>query len=66
MARAPAPFRQADITRAVRGVTAAGVAVGRIEVAPDGRIVMFAAGEGSAPVAPVEGQDADGAGWEDV
>ncbi len=40
MARRPAPFKQTDITRAVRAVTAAGVDVGRVEISSDGKIVI--------------------------
>lgn len=40
MPRRPATFRQTDIARAIRGAEAAGVEVARIEVAPDGRIVI--------------------------
>lgn len=35
-------FRQRDITRAVKGVTAAGVAVDRVEIDSDRRIVVVA------------------------
>jgi hypothetical protein len=45
MARRPAPFTQADVTRLVRGVRAAGVDVGQVEVTPDGRIVLTMAGQ---------------------
>ena len=41
MARAPATFRQQDVTRAVRAVAAAGVNIARIEIAKDGRIVII-------------------------
>ena len=43
MARAPAIFRQGDVTRAVRAVVAAGQAVARVEIAKDGRIVIVTA-----------------------
>jgi hypothetical protein len=33
------PFRQADISRAVKGATAAGLIVGRVEFDQDGKIV---------------------------
>lgn len=40
-----APVRQSQITRAVKAVQAAGVPVGRIEVAPDGTVCVYAGGE---------------------
>ena len=43
MSRAPAIFRQGDVTRAVRAVVAAGQAVERVEIAKDGRIVIVTA-----------------------
>ena len=44
MARAPSTFRQGDVTRAIRAVTAAGQAVARVEVDPDGKIVIVTTG----------------------
>lgn len=38
---APATFKKADVTRAVAGVLAAGMKVGRIEIAPDGKISII-------------------------
>jgi hypothetical protein len=49
MARAPANFRQADVTRALRAAKAAGVDIARIEIAKDGRIVIIAAGDRLVP-----------------
>lgn len=44
-ARASGPrssaFKQVDITRAAKGVTKAGLAVGRVEVDRDGKIVVL-------------------------
>jgi hypothetical protein len=37
-------FRQADISRAVKGVRAAGVSVSQIEIGSDGRIVITSGG----------------------
>ena len=40
----PAPFRQSDITRAVRGAKKAGMVVGRFEIDPTtGKIVVHSA-----------------------
>lgn len=33
-------FTQAKVTRAIRGAQAAGMTVGRVEIEPDGRIVI--------------------------
>ena len=45
MARGPVIFRQGDVTRAVRAVVAAGQAVARVEIDPNGKIVIVTAGE---------------------
>ncbi len=42
MARRPSTFKQGDVTRAVKGVVAAGVDVMRVEVDTDGRIKVIA------------------------
>jgi hypothetical protein len=46
-------FRQADISRAVKGVKAAGVSVSQIEIGSDGRIVITS-GEPQASQPPDE------------
>jgi hypothetical protein len=38
--RARTRFRQADISRAVKGATAAGLVIGRVEIDQDGKIVI--------------------------
>jgi hypothetical protein len=45
MTRVPAIFRQGDVTRAVRAVVAAGQAVARVEIDPNGKIVIVTVGE---------------------
>lgn len=42
MATRPASFKQSDLTRAVRGVAAAGMRVGRVEIDPNGKIIVMA------------------------
>jgi hypothetical protein len=43
MARAPSTFRQQDVTRAVKAVSAAGVHIARIEIDKAGKIVIITA-----------------------
>ena len=41
MARGPLAFKQGDVTRALRAVSAAGQPVQRIEINREGKIVVF-------------------------
>jgi len=45
MTRAPATFRQSDITRAIRAARAAGVDSVRIDITKDGKISIILSGE---------------------
>lgn len=67
MARSPCTFRQRDAAALVRAVRQGGCDVARVEVTPEGKIVVVTAGEVTPPVAPeATPDDADGTGWEDV
>jgi hypothetical protein len=37
----PSPFRQRDVTKAIKAAVAGGLQIGRVEVAQDGRIVLI-------------------------
>jgi hypothetical protein len=52
MARGPSTFRQRDVTAAVKALRAAGCDGGRVEIGPDGKIVIVFGAPGSAPAAP--------------
>jgi len=55
MARQPASFKQADVTRAVRGAVAAGVEIARVDIDPrTGNIAIFTNCVLSAPPAPYD------------
>lgn len=57
---APATFKQSDVKRAVAGAMAAGMKVGRIDIAPDGKISII-------PESPAANDDDAGKGeWDDI
>lgn len=60
-----APVSQASITRTVKAVTSAGVRVGRVEIKPDGTIVVHAIDGESAPVILPE-QSGEANEWDEV
>jgi hypothetical protein len=42
--RAPSAFRQQDVTKAIRAVTAAGVGIAKVEIDKAGKITIIALG----------------------
>jgi hypothetical protein len=59
MTRAPSIFKQQDITKAIKGATKAGVNIGRIEIAKDGRIVIITAAEAAVQIGAGEDNEWD-------
>ena len=57
--RAPSNFRQKDVTKAVRAVTAAGVHVVRIEIDKTGKISIITTDATDRPGKSVEGNEWD-------
>ncbi|MDI3561280.1 hypothetical protein [Bradyrhizobium sp. Arg816] len=51
MSRGRQHFRQSDLAKAIKAVVAAGLPVARVEVSPEGRLIVIAG-------KPGEGQDA--------
>jgi hypothetical protein len=45
MTKRPARFKQADVSRALRGAERAGMKVGRVEIDADGKIVILVGSE---------------------
>jgi hypothetical protein len=59
MARAPSTFRQQDVTRAIKGATAAGVHIARVEIDKAGKIVII-----TTDVADQPGESAEVNEWD--
>ena len=59
MARAPSTFRQLDVTRAVKAVTAAGVHITRIEIDKTGKIIIITADMANRPEGMTEANEWD-------
>ena len=58
MPRAPSTFRQQDVTKAVKAVTAAGVHISRVEIDKTGKIVIIAGGS-TEPLETTEANEWD-------
>ena len=43
MSRGQQPFKQSDVTKAIKATVKAGIAVGRVEIDKNGKIVVVAA-----------------------
>jgi hypothetical protein len=54
--RAPSTFKQRDVTRFVKAVTAAGVGIARVEIDREGKITIIAA---STSQTPEQGKEAN-------
>jgi hypothetical protein len=59
MPRAPSTFRQQDVTRAVKAVTAAGVNIARIEIDKSGKIVIITTHPSDQPGETTEANEWD-------
>jgi hypothetical protein len=59
MSRRPCVFRQRDVTKAVKAVTAAGVAVAQVEVDRDGKIVVVVGERSQNPLSSNGGNEWD-------
>jgi hypothetical protein len=59
--RGACKFKQCDVTRAVRAVTKAGMEIARVEIAPDGNIIIST---NAAPATPTNDLDRELAEFE--
>jgi hypothetical protein len=58
MTRAPSTFRQQDVTRAIKAVSAAGVNIARVEIDKAGKIIIITGGTTEQP-GQASGNDLD-------
>jgi len=65
MPRSPSAFRQQDVTKAVKGATAAGVSIARVEIGRDGKIVLVMLQAATRPQDDLDRADEDYAAPED-
>jgi hypothetical protein len=63
MSRVPSTFRQADVTKAVKAVVAAGVDIARVEIDRMGKIVIVT-GKPLEDASPQDELDRELADWE--
>jgi hypothetical protein len=64
MARAPSTFRQADVTKALKGAIAAGVSIVRVEIDNLGKIVIVTGTPHHPSTAPQDDLDRELAEFE--
>ena len=57
----PAHFRQADLSRAIRAMIAAGLEIGPVKIDPSGTIVILPARKGEAQSSETRNNE-----WDDV
>jgi len=57
MSKGPCQMRPSVMRRAIHGITSAGLQVGRIEVAPDGRLIITPKSETVIDAQPTENRN---------
>jgi hypothetical protein len=59
MSRGPWTFKPTNITKAIKAAVKAGLTVGRVEIAPDGKIIVIAGTPGQEQNSEIEETSAD-------